>query len=66
MKKKGLSVKARIVAFTIIPCVVITFAMLFTGIRFMKSGMEEEVLKGLLSSAYTYKDIAGHLVVSHV
>ncbi len=62
MKKKGLSVKARIVAFTVIPCVVITFAMLFTGIRFMKSGMEEEILKGLLSSAYTYKDIAGHLV----
>jgi methyl-accepting chemotaxis protein len=61
MKKKGLSVKVRIIAFTVIPSIVLTIAMLITGIRFMKTGMEEEILKGLLSSAYTYKDIANHL-----
>jgi methyl-accepting chemotaxis protein len=32
----------------------------------MKSGMEDEVLKGLLSSAYTYKDIACHEVQREV
>lgn len=56
--KKGFSVKLRILAFTVIPAVVITIALLITGIKLMKSGMEEEVLKGLMSSAYTYKDIA--------
>jgi methyl-accepting chemotaxis protein len=61
-KKKGLSVKVRIIAFTVIPSVVLTIAMLITGITFMKTGMEDEVLKGLLSSAYTYKDIACHEV----
>ncbi|MBP3280443.1 MAG: hypothetical protein J6M44_15960, partial [Butyrivibrio sp.] len=55
--KKGFSVRLKILAFTVIPAVVITIALLITGIRFMKTGMEEEVLKGLMSSAYTYKDI---------
>lgn len=61
MKRKGLSVKHRILAFTIIPSLLITVALLIISMRFIKSGMEEEVLKGLLSSAYTYRDIAGHL-----
>ncbi len=65
-KKKGLSVKVRIIAFTVIPSVVLTIAMLITGITFMKTGMEDEVLKGLLSSAYTYKDIACHEVQREV
>ncbi len=55
--KKGISVKVRILSFTVIPAVAITIALLITGINFMKNGMEEEVLKGLMSSAYTYKDI---------
>ena len=55
--KKGISVKLRILSFTVIPAVAITIALLITGINFMKNGMEEEVLKGLMSSAYTYKDI---------
>ena len=62
MKKKGMSVKARIIAFTVIPSFVLTLALLITGIMFMKAGMEDEIIKGLLSSAYTYKDIASHLV----
>ncbi len=57
-----LSVRTRILAFTLIPSICLTVAMLITGIRFMRSGMEEEILKGLLSSAYTYKDIASHEV----
>ncbi len=61
MKKKGLSVRQRILAFTVIPSIALTVAMLITGIQFMKAGMEDEILKGLLSSAYTYKDIAVHL-----
>ncbi len=55
--KKGFSVRLKILAFTVIPAVVITIALLITGIRFLKTGMEEEILKGLMSSAYTYKDI---------
>lgn len=38
--KKGISVKLKILAFTVIPAVVITIALLITGIRFMKTGME--------------------------
>ncbi len=56
-----LNVKARLLAFTVIPSLVLAVAMLFTGIRFMRTGMEEEILTGLLSSAFTYKDIAIHL-----
>jgi methyl-accepting chemotaxis protein len=55
--KKGFSVKLRILSFTVIPAITITIAMLITGIKFMRTGMEEEVLTGLMSSAYTYKDI---------
>ncbi len=58
MKKKGLSVKQKIISFTVIPSLILTIVILITGISFMKSGMEEEVIKGLLASAYTYKDIA--------
>ncbi len=61
MEKNGISVKQRIIAFTLIPALVITAAMLIVGISFMKSGMEEEIVKGLVASAYTYKDIAVYL-----
>ncbi len=61
MNKKGMSVKARIIAFTVIPSILLTVVMLITGISFLKAGMEDEIIKGLLSSAYTYKDIAVQL-----
>lgn len=56
------SVKARILAIAVIPSLLLTSIMLVMGIMFMKTGMEDEILKGLMSSAYTYKDIAEHLV----
>ena len=55
--KKGFSIKLRILSFTVLPATVITIALLFSGIKLIKSGMEQEILKGLMSSAYTYKDI---------
>ena len=58
---KKFSVRARILAFALIPSIALTVALLITGIRFVRSGMEEEILKGLLASAYTYNDIASHL-----
>ncbi len=61
MGKKGFSVKQRLIAFTLIPAVAISIAMLITGIQFLKAGMEKEILNGLMASAYTYKDIASYL-----
>ena len=55
-KTKTFSVKARILLMTILPAVIIGIAVSISGILFMKSGMEEEILKGLLSSAYAYRD----------
>lgn len=55
--KKGFSIKLRILSFTVLPAIVITIALLISGIRLIKGGMEQEILKGLMSSAYTYKDI---------
>ncbi len=57
MREKIFSVRKEIALIAVLPAFVITIAMLITGIMFMRSGMEEEVLKGLLASAYTYKDI---------
>jgi len=54
--KKGFNVKARLLLISAIPAIIIGVAVLITGILFMKTGMEEEVLKGLLSSAYAYRD----------
>ncbi|WP_051207901.1 methyl-accepting chemotaxis protein [Butyrivibrio sp. AE3006] len=54
---KHFSVKTKILAIAIVPSLIIAVALLITGVSFMKSGMEGEVIKGLLSSAYTYKDI---------
>ena len=51
------SVRMRIMLISILPAIVIGIVSLITGILFMKSGMEKEILKGLLSSAYTYRDI---------
>ncbi len=60
--KKGISIKSKIVAFTVVPAVIITVVLVIMGITYMKTGMENEILKGLMSSAYTYKDIASHEV----
>lgn len=54
--KKMFTVRARMMLITLLPAIIIGIAMLITGILFMKSGMEEEILKGLLSSAYAYRD----------
>ena len=55
--KKGFSIKLRILSLTVLPATVITIALLICGIRLIKGGMEQEILKGLMSSAYTYKDL---------
>ena len=55
-KNKMFTVKARILLITMVPVVVIGIAVLVAGIIFMKAGMEEEILKGLLSSAYAYSN----------
>lgn len=57
MKKSTLkSVKVRILSIALIPALAIGIALLITGIMFMKEGMEDEIIKGLLSSAYAYRD----------
>ena len=61
MQKKRFSVKARIVAMAVIPAVILSAVILVLGILFMKAGMEEEIGKGLMASAYAYKDIAVHV-----
>ena len=60
MKKKR-SVRASILLFTIIPSIGLTVTMLILGTRFVRTGMEDEALKGLQAAAYTYKDIAINL-----
>ena len=54
--KKSFSVKAQILLISLLPAIIISIAMLITAVMFMKAGMEEEILKGLLSSAYAYRD----------
>ena len=55
--KKGFSVRTKILAISILPAVIVGVSMLALSISNIRSGMEEEILKGLLSSAYVYKDI---------
>ena len=55
--KKKFSVKLKILLVSVLPAVIVGVSLLFIGISFMKTGMEEEILKGLLSSAYVYKDV---------
>ena len=57
-QKVGFSVRSRIMLIALLPAVIIGLFLLITGCLFMKAGMEEEVLKGLLSSAYAYRDTA--------
>lgn len=57
MKERRSSIKAELLMVAIIPTVIIGVVIMILGIIFMKNGMEEEIIKGLLSSAYTYKDI---------
>lgn len=55
-KQKSFGVKGKILLISILPTIIIGIAMLITGIIFIKSGMEDEIVKGLLSSAYAYRD----------
>lgn len=57
MKRKSMSVRVQILALAVLPSLILTVAMLIVGINFIRSGMEQEVLRGLMASAYTYKDI---------
>ena len=56
--KKGFTVKARILLISLLPSMLIGIAVLITAVISMKNGMENEILKGLMSSAYAYKDTA--------
>ena len=51
------SIKSQILLLSIVPTMIVGLAVLITSVLFLKQGMEEEVLKGLLSSAYAYKDV---------
>lgn len=55
-KNRSFNIKAQLLTMSILPAIIIGIAVLVTGISFMKNGMEEEILKGLLSSAYAYRD----------
>lgn len=59
---KKFSVKTKILLVSILPAILVGVCLLVLGIQFMKSGMEEEILKGLLSSAYVYKDVGVNVV----
>ena len=54
--KKMFTVRARMLLISLLPATIIGIAMLISAILFMKAGMEEEILKGLLSSAWAYRD----------
>ena len=54
--KKMFTVRARMLLISLLPATVIGIVMLIAAVFFMKSGMEEEILKGLLSSAWAYRD----------
>jgi len=56
-KEQHFTVKARILLLSMLPACVIGLILLITGILFMKSGMEEEVIEGLLASSYAYRDL---------
>ena len=55
-QKKMFTVKARMMLISLLPAIVIGLVLLISSIIFMKAGMEEEILKGLLSSAWAYRD----------
>ena len=55
-QKRMFTVKARMLLISLLPAIIIGIVILISGIIFMKAGMEEEILKGLLSSARAYRD----------
>ena len=61
MKNLKKNVRFNILLFTIIPSIGLTVTLLILGTRFVRTGMEDEAIKGLQAAAYTYKDIAIHL-----
>lgn len=56
--KKSAGVKTKLLFASIVPPLVVGIGILLLGISKMSSGMESEVLDGLLSSATLYKDVA--------
>lgn len=55
-KKNSFNVKARLLLISCLPAIGIGVALLIAAIFFIKAGMEQETLKGLLASAYAYRD----------
>lgn len=55
-KKISFTVKVRLLLISCLPAIGIGIASLITAIIFIKAGMEQETLKGLLASAYAYRD----------
>lgn len=54
--KKSFNVKLRLLLISCLPAVGISVALLIASSFFIKTGMEQETLKGLLASAYAYRD----------
>lgn len=54
--KKNFNVKARLLLISCLPAIGISIALLIASISFIRTGMEQETLKGLLASAYAYRD----------
>lgn len=54
--KKTFTVRTRLLLMALLPALVIGISALVTANISIKSGMEDEILKGLLSSAYAYRD----------
>ncbi len=55
-KNISLTVKVRLLLISCLPAIGIGLASLIAAIFFIKTGMEQETLKGLLASAYAYRD----------
>lgn len=55
-KKNSFTVKVRLLLISCLPAIGIGIASLIVAIFFIKTGMEQETLKGLLASAYAYRN----------
>ena len=55
-QKFSFTVKVKLLLMASLPALVIGIAFIVTGIFFIRTGMEEEIIKGLISSAYAYRD----------
>lgn len=55
-KTSAFNVKVKLLLISCLPAIVIGVALLITANLLIKAGMEQETLKGLLASAYAYRD----------